>query len=257
MNYNKAYTQLVDKARSRSLENCYVEHHHIIPKSEGGDDDESNIVNLTAREHYIAHLLLAKIYDDFKMYAAVIFMQTGAHKRRKFKFNSHLYEKLRHSFSIKSRGRHHSKETKKKMSQALSGRTFSEETKKKISQANRGKKHSEETKKKISEISKTTSPGRHWWNNGEKDVFCRECPSGWTAGRLSSTGCFNGMYRRKHSEESRNKMSCSRKGKHFSEEWRRSISIERTGKHWYTDGNTNRFTRQCPEGFVKGRTSHR
>lgn len=220
MNYNKAYTQLIDKARSRSLQDSYVEHHHVIPKSEGGDD-ESNIVNLTAREHYVAHLLLAKIYDDFKMYAAVIFMQTGAHKRRKFKFNSHLYEKLRHSFSIKSRGRHHSKETKRKISEHSASKR--PEFRKKMSEYFSGKgnplfgkHHSEETRKKLSDISKTTSPGRHWWNNGEKDVFCRECPSGWTAGRLSSTG-----------------------------------------KHWYTDGNTNRFTRQCPEGFVKGRTSHR
>lgn len=39
----------------------YFETHHIVPKSLGGTDDKNNLVNLTAREHYIAHLLLVKI----------------------------------------------------------------------------------------------------------------------------------------------------------------------------------------------------
>lgn len=79
---------------------------------------------MTAREHYVAHLLLAKIYDDYKMHLAVIYMQTtGRHKGRKFKFNSHLYEKLKHAFSAKlsavmkgrpspRKGKHLSDETK-------------------------------------------------------------------------------------------------------------------------------------------------
>lgn len=56
-------------------ENEYGENHHIIPRSEGGSDDASNKVKLTAREHYIAHLLLAKIYDDYAMYSALTYMQ--------------------------------------------------------------------------------------------------------------------------------------------------------------------------------------
>ena len=76
MNYEKVYQQLVDHAKSRKLskKDCYIEQHHIIPRAEGGTGDKSNLVNLTAREHYIAHLLLAKIYDDALMHAAVTFM---------------------------------------------------------------------------------------------------------------------------------------------------------------------------------------
>lgn len=66
-----------------------------MPRAERGSDDASNKVRLTAREHYVAHLLLAKIYDDFKMYSALTYMQTGRHRSRKFKFNSRLYEKMR------------------------------------------------------------------------------------------------------------------------------------------------------------------
>jgi len=39
----------------------YIEKHHILPKCLGGTNDASNIVRLTAREHFICHLLLVKI----------------------------------------------------------------------------------------------------------------------------------------------------------------------------------------------------
>jgi hypothetical protein len=39
----------------------YFEKHHVIPKCLGGSNDPSNIVHLTAREHFICHLLLVKI----------------------------------------------------------------------------------------------------------------------------------------------------------------------------------------------------
>ena len=56
--YYKWYKELTSK-QDRSLE-CYTEKHHIIPKSMGGLDTKENLVVLTAREHYIAHLLLTK-----------------------------------------------------------------------------------------------------------------------------------------------------------------------------------------------------
>lgn len=52
----------------------YSEKHHIIPKCLGGSNDISNIVSLTAREHFICHLLLVKITtgdDNKKMRRAV------------------------------------------------------------------------------------------------------------------------------------------------------------------------------------------
>jgi len=70
-----------------------VEKHHIIPKSEGGKDEPDNLVNLTAREHYIAHLLLARIYDDRAMWEAIVMMRTKRHNGRAFKYNSRLFEK--------------------------------------------------------------------------------------------------------------------------------------------------------------------
>lgn len=51
-------------------------------------------------------------------------------------------------------GKHHSEETKAKMSEALKGKEVSEEAKEKISKANKGKKRSKEFCKRMSEIAK-------------------------------------------------------------------------------------------------------
>lgn len=98
MNYQKIYDLLVQKNHVFS-EGEYFETHHKVPKSLGGTDDEINLVNLTAREHYIAHLLLVKITEqrgnktDYdKMLYAFNCMKWGRCKgKRSFKYNSKLY----------------------------------------------------------------------------------------------------------------------------------------------------------------------
>lgn len=71
----------------------------------------------------------------------------------------------------------------------LKGKKFSEETKRKMSESFKGekngfygKKHSEETKQKMSESCK----GKHWYNNGIIEFQARECPDGFTRGRLTN-----------------------------------------------------------------------
>lgn len=67
MNYLKIYNTLIYKNKYRLLkkESGY-EIHHIIPKCVGGSDSNYNLVKLTYREHFIAHLLLTKIYPESK-----------------------------------------------------------------------------------------------------------------------------------------------------------------------------------------------
>jgi 5-methylcytosine-specific restriction endonuclease McrA len=62
MNYQKLYDQLIERAKLRVLDG-YCEKHHIVPKSLGGSNNKENIVSLTAREHFLAHWLLFKIYQ--------------------------------------------------------------------------------------------------------------------------------------------------------------------------------------------------
>lgn len=65
MNYKRIYFQLIKKRKAEPLQKTgdgTIETHHIIPRSLGGSNDDANLVNLTLREHYIAHLLLFKIF---------------------------------------------------------------------------------------------------------------------------------------------------------------------------------------------------
>ena len=76
MDYASHYCAIISKRLKNPItkNDCYCETHHIIPKSEGGTDDQDNLVNLTAREHYVAHRLLAYIYNDDKMWLAIHFL---------------------------------------------------------------------------------------------------------------------------------------------------------------------------------------
>ena len=59
--YSKWYNQLIELRRNRQPTG-YVEAHHIIPKSLGGSNSEDNLILLYPKEHFIAHLLLTKMY---------------------------------------------------------------------------------------------------------------------------------------------------------------------------------------------------
>ena len=107
MNYQKIYDSLIQKRRDNPITKAqiYCESHHILPRCLGGNDDKSNLVNLTAREHFIAHALLVQIYRQnkeayLKMALAMTFFKCQS-KDGKFrlqeigtKINSRLFEKL-------------------------------------------------------------------------------------------------------------------------------------------------------------------
>src|SRR5574337_1892021 len=98
MNYKKHYDNLINKATLRTLpNNIYYEKHHILPKSMGGSDDVNNIVCLLAREHFVAHLLLKKIYNNKQMIFALNRMLNS---KTKYKVNSRTYKKIREEFSV-------------------------------------------------------------------------------------------------------------------------------------------------------------
>lgn len=65
MDYKRIYNELIYRGKVRILEG-YKEKHHILPKCLGGKDNKENLVELTAREHFIAHQLLHKIYPEHK-----------------------------------------------------------------------------------------------------------------------------------------------------------------------------------------------
>lgn len=65
MNYQKLYNQIIERAQERVLSpDMYKEVHHIIPKCLGGSNEKENLVKLTAREHFICHWMLSRIYPE-------------------------------------------------------------------------------------------------------------------------------------------------------------------------------------------------
>ncbi len=137
MNYQRHYDALILKAQNRSKPEGYTEKHHIVPRSLGGSNDANNLVVLTAREHCVAHLLLAKIHGGGMWHAAS--MMLSFHKIK----SSRIYAMVREAHAI---------EVSKLMSgennfwfgrtgekSARFGKTHSAETKIKMSKAHLGK----------------------------------------------------------------------------------------------------------------------
>ena len=56
MDYLKIYQNIIERARNRKI-GGYTEKHHIIPKCIGAVDSYINIVSLTAKEHFLCHIL--------------------------------------------------------------------------------------------------------------------------------------------------------------------------------------------------------
>lgn len=60
MDYYKIYNDFMQDRQQQPRYKTYYEEHHILPRAMGGNDDITNLVKLTAREHCLAHMILAK-----------------------------------------------------------------------------------------------------------------------------------------------------------------------------------------------------
>ena len=220
---NESFPKIVVKDRNL---------HHKFPRSfskkdgVGVDNDEDNLISLSLASHFLVHYYLWKCckkgYRGMMALAFTLMRKSAvkyatdetierialdyenamkdayeAMKGRRPMLGKHHSEETRKKISEAFKGennpmfgKHLSEETKQKMSESMKGKYFSEETKRKISEANKGKALSEETKQKISETKK-----------GEN----------------------NPMFGKRHSEETKQKMSEAQKGKNKG---------KHKGKHW-------------------------
>lgn len=99
------YISSIYNKGNRELE--YVEKHHIIPRCINKElyTDADNIIKLTPREHFIAHLILSKCYLSksiyyFKLIFALFAMSNlkMQYHNRNYLINSRYYEKLRSKY---------------------------------------------------------------------------------------------------------------------------------------------------------------
>ena len=144
MNYTRIYTELIERAKERKSVNGYKEIHHIIPRSEGGTDESDNLVELTAREHFIAHKLLWMENPTFSRSAAFMMMSNS----RKITWGS-LYESVRRKFNESDEHPWRKSENRLKQLEVVMGVPKSEEHRKKISEALKGKSKSKEAVEKM------------------------------------------------------------------------------------------------------------
>ena len=169
--YNRWYNTITERARNRVLD-AYTETHHIQPRSLGGTDDKNNLVDLTAREHFICHWLLTKMYTGegkAKMIYALNGMKRGNEfaQRYETKITARVYENLKkefskvHSETMKgkvptNKGRSMSEEQKAKIraTKAANPYTWDQEKLAKRIQKQTGVKRSQETKDKIRDALK-------------------------------------------------------------------------------------------------------
>jgi hypothetical protein len=173
MDYKKLYDSIVERAkielRNKTKEGTYYESHHIIPKCLGGTGETTqwrthpNLVLLTAKEHYLCHRLLCRMYPNSNQlaYAFWAMCNQSSKKQSRYKPSTTSYEEARTQFSkfkketaSPLRGRKLSKETKEKMSRSKLGIKRPKEVGQLMSLRQMGSKLSEEVRKKISNTSK-------------------------------------------------------------------------------------------------------
>ena len=95
-NYRKEYINLLKKSTAKE-----GELHHILPKSmfPKWKKRKSNIVKLSYEDHFKAHYLLYKIYDNYEMTIALFLMLKITEKDNNLKLYKEIKEKqIRKSF---------------------------------------------------------------------------------------------------------------------------------------------------------------
>lgn len=203
MTYNEFINNILETRGRFACGEEYHERHHIVPKCMGGTNEEENLIDLFAREHFEAHRMLALENPENKglTYAWWNMAHMNKTNQRDYEITAEEYEEARKNLSISISGE----------SNPMHGKHHSEEARKKISEANKGESHpnygkhlSEETRKRISENHAHMS-GKNHPNYGRH--FSEEIRRKMSNGKKGKyTGENNPQYGKHPSEETRKKM---------------------------------------------------
>jgi hypothetical protein len=154
--YSKFYFNIVNNAKQLKRAKRGNERHHILPRSLGGNDEASNLVNLSPREHYVCHLLLTK-FTNGEAYQKMSYAlhRITNHNTGKIK-SSKVYEMIRNAHSkmlseklkgvtiMERYGKTHSHDIgeyqKSQIRKSNSERVWSDASKKKMSESQRQRK---------------------------------------------------------------------------------------------------------------------
>lgn len=202
--YEKWYKLITERGQTRRLDS-YTEKHHIIPESLGGLSTPENLTMLTAREHFICHWLLTKIYREgeshWKMLNAIRIMRAENKNQQRYstKITARVYANLKEEYSILQ-------STKFKGSgNGMYGKKHTDETKKAISYANKDRVQTKEEKLK----QKAAITGR------KRDTFSQQWIEKMS---LAKQGEKNNMFGKTHTDAAKQKMKAKATGRKQSPE---------------------------------------
>lgn len=212
MNYRTIYGQLIDRARGRMIEG-YSELHHIVPRCLGGTNAKTNLVRLTAEEHYVAHQLLVKIHPGhFGLLGAATMMASGSKMLRR---NNKVYGWLRRRFAAHMSSRIVLPESIEKGAAKNRLKVRSREFKAGVAAFHTGRKRSEETRARM-RVAQVKGP--------EVRAKLSLAHMGKTFSSESRANMSIAQTGRVHSAETKRKMSVTATGRSKSDETRRRMS---------------------------------
>lgn len=194
MNYKEKYFEIINSGYKTKPVSGYYERHHIIPKSICPllKKSQNNLIYLTAKNHFLAHYYIWKWFKDElhetkwsnKMCYAFNMMKRIIVKTENIDELSKLYDEVRIQFIKLRKGKKHTEEARRKISNAtkgekngMYGKKISDETRKKLIESHKGKKLSEELKRKL--IESRNKPILQFNKSG---IFLREWKSAAEAG---------------------------------------------------------------------------
>lgn len=131
--YNEFINNILD---TRGRFNCgdkYHERHHIVPKCMGGTNDEENLIDLYAKEHFEAHRLLSLEHPDNQKLVNAWWMMSHIKDKNqdRYELSADEYEEVRIAFSNSMKERVVTQQTRDKLREINLGHEVSEETRKK------------------------------------------------------------------------------------------------------------------------------
>ena len=227
--YQDFIQNILDTRGRFACGNEYHERHHIIPKCIGGTNEEENLIDLSAREHFIAHKLLAQENPDNNslVFAWTCMAFPSNRVQERYELSPEEYEEAKKAISKAMSGRVVSEETRKKLSESKKGKPLSEDTKQKLSKSLKGREVPDETRKKQSESLK----GRVFSDEHKRNISKGKTgrPQSEAQKAALAIVCENNKGR-KHSDEAKAKISAANKGRKVSQESREKMSKAHKGK---------------------------
>lgn len=167
--YTRWYYNIIQRAKTREISG-YIERHHIIPKSLGGNNSKDNLVDLTAREHFICHWLLTKMVSGVSKQKMVYALHAMLHLKLDQRYkNSVAYQRNKiEAAAYRSQAR---KGTLRGEQNYNYGKQWTAEQKARMSEYRTGKcfrpnyRYSDEAKSKMSQSAKER------WTPEEREKF--------------------------------------------------------------------------------------